>query len=224
MKIRIDLLKPYLYFILLYVIINISNRVSIIAVQNKLAIIIAVLWMFVTIALYFLYMRKNNNTNIIILYSLSNAIIGGIAISSYYSLKNVVPYPTIALVFVFSGIMVINFCLINVVKRKILFTKINIVMTIILMISSICLWIEDYQSLGSSLVFLTVIYLCFSIALHQVVKRSLDWSSIIPISSLLMFGGLLLVVIIAITEGDGLEVLDLDFDFPGDKKKKSISK
>lgn len=220
MKMKLNLLIPYLYFTFLYLIINFSNRLSIIAVPGMLALVTSVIWMIVSIVLYFIYIRKNKGAVTIVLYSLINSIVGGIAISAFYSMKNVTPYSTIILISVFTGLMVINFCFINLINRKLIFTRINMVLSIILIIFSFYLWTKSSVSLGSSLVFLSIIYLCFGIALHLVVKKSYDWSGIIPIASLIMFAGILLVVILAITEGDGLEIFDIDFSFSNNKKKK----
>lgn len=218
---RNDMIKSYLYFILLFVIINISSRISVMAMNGIVALSLSAIWVVVTIALYFICIKKNSKTMPIIFYSLSNAILGGIAISAYYSLKNVAPLSMVALVVVFGGLMLINYVLINVVKRKTIFTGINVIVSIIIMIASAYLWIMKDQSLGSSLTFQAVIYLCFSIALHFVVKKSYEWVRIIPIASLLMFGGLLLVAIIAITEGDGIDAIDIDFPINRKGKKPS---
>ncbi len=218
-----NLFMSYIHYFVLFTVIQAANHISIIAIKGEAAVAIAIVWMTLTLAVYFLFMRKKISRMAMTLYSIINAVIGGIAISAYYQMKNVAPFIPALLIVIFGIMLFTNYCLLYIVKTKRVFTLLNLSFAILLLIVSFYIWLEKNQSLGSSMFFLGVAYLCFSYALHRVSKKGLGWNSIIPLSSLLMFGGLLLVVIVAITDGEALDAMDAGFlEGTGKKKNQSI--
>lgn len=220
MKEKIGQIKMYLFYFILFVIIILTNDLSIDNVKGVHAIIIGCAWMIITILFYMLYLRKNSNIYAIIAYAIFNALIGGVTISAYYSLKNVTPYNPELIVLIFAAFLIVNLCLTLLIKKRLIFSIINLAITIILLCAAGYIWAEKDETLGSSLFFMLIVYLFFGIAQFIVEKYVEAWINIIALSSLLMFGGILLVVLVVISEGDALEALDVIPDGTGNKKAK----
>lgn len=87
-----------------------------------------------------------------------------------------------------------------------LFIKINIIVTIVVMISCVYIWIYNSQSLVSSLMFFGIVYLFFNIALSKNIDKSENYIKILAFASLLMFLGLLYVALVAITQDDTMVI------------------
>jgi hypothetical protein len=219
---RKDLATAYIYSFILFILLNIANKVSMAAVNGKIAIALAVIWMILSIVIYFVSIRKRKSKSAVFLYSILNAVLGGVAISAYYSLKDVAPYRPILMVGVFGALMLANYLLLYISAFKSAFTIINIILSIAIFIAAVYIWIDKDRSLGSSLIFLSMVYLCFSISLHIVIRKDLSRSHLVALSSLLMFGGLFFAVIVMLSEGDALEVLDIDFPVSNRKKRAKL--
>lgn len=215
---RGKLFEVYVYYILLYIMFIISTYISKELIGGSAAIVVSIIWMIMSATLYFLAIRKSHNNYVVLIYAALNAVIGGIAASAYYSIKTVTPYSPIYLVLFLAALMLVNYGIMCIINNKRNFAIINLVFTVLLLIFLCIKWIKGDLSLGSSLVFLCVIYLCFSIALYLVIMINQEWFNIIPLASLLMFGGILLVVLIVITEGEVLDGIEIDLS-TGSKKK-----
>jgi hypothetical protein len=220
MREKLDLIKIYLFYFILFVIIILINGLSIENVKGVHAIIIGCAWMIITILFYMLYLRKSGNIYAIIAYAIFNALLSGVTISAYYSLKNVTPYKPEFIIQIFAALLIVNLCLTLLIRKRLVFSIINLVITIILLCASGYIWAEKDKTLGSSLFFMLVVYLCFGIAQLIVEKEVEARINLISISSLLMFGGILLVVLVAISEGDALDALDVIPEGSGNKKAK----
>jgi len=181
------------------------------------AIISAVVWMVLTTIIY-LIIRKKGTYNVV--YSIVNSIMTGIAMSSYYSLTDITPYNSLLLMLVFTVITLVNYKVIVLIEKKELFVKVIIFIASIVMIGSIYIWVVYSLTLGSSLVFLFIIYLCFNISLLTVLIKKEQYIKILSFATFIMFGGILIAVIIALTEGDGVVIWDSSI-FDGSKKKRA---
>lgn len=209
---RKELLKIYIIYISLFIIINVVNRISLNLIDGATALLLSIVLIFITIMLYFVIVRRNS----IIVYSIFNAIVAGGAISYYYSIKSVVPYNSFILIFGFTLMMLINYYFIIRTKRQYVFIRINIIISIMVIIAGIYIVVGNYLSLGSSLMFLSIFYLCFNISLLRYINKSENYIKILSFATILMFGGL----IIAITgEDDLLEIGEGLWDNPYSKKK-----
>lgn len=214
----------YSYYFILYIVVMILNGFSITAINGKISLVSSIVWMLVSLVVCFVFLKKKCNRSSLLIYSLVNAAMGGIAISAYYSIRNVSPFSSLLLIAIFGAIMLASYILINVVQNKLAFIKISLIATGLAFILSLIVWGSVSVSLGSSLTFLFVIYLCFTIGFYIVVKRDLKPSSVILYASLLMFAGLLIVVIAALTEGDGLDILGIDWPYDSKKKSKIVTR
>jgi len=197
------------------------NCLSVDFVDGRLAVISGGVWMLLTVVIYLLYLRKNGNKYSVIAYALINALVGGVSISAYYSLKNVTPYNSALSILIFAGLLLLNLCLSLLIRRRLAFPLVNLAITIILLCAAGYLWGARNKSFGSSMFFMLIVYLCFAIAQLLVEKYQKAWINLISLSSLIMFGGILLVVLVAISEGDALELLELVPDVAGSRKGRS---
>ncbi|MCC5909980.1 MAG: hypothetical protein JJT76_06035 [Clostridiaceae bacterium] len=213
-----DLLKVYCIYIVLFFITNIVNLMSITLIDGSIALFIGVIWIVATSLIYFFLIRRKED--LIIIYSTINAILAGIVISSYYSIKLVSPYNPLILMVIFAIIMLLNYKAFIKIERKELFVRINIIATVIVIIISVIIWIVKSMSLGSSLVFLNVIYLCFNIALFRAIDKESNYIRILGNASIIMFAGILFSVIQALTEGEGMDIIGDSWS--GNFKKKKI--
>ncbi|MBF8984763.1 hypothetical protein IZY60_14565 [Lutibacter sp. B2] len=210
-------LKLYLFYFALIIIANITNTISITFVDGKVAFIISIIWMIITIIFYFI-IKKNNKG--LIVYSFLNAVVSGIAMSAYYSIKSVLPFNSLFFLIVFGFCMFLNYTIINKTQNNELFIRINIITIILILIISNYIWITSSPTVGSGMVFFCIVYLCFNIALLRANNKDTNYTKIVGYASLIMFGGILLAVIVVLSEGDGMEIID--GDWRGKSKKKKI--
>lgn len=201
-----ELLEIYSLYIIVFVIITFSNAISISLIKGGIALIVGILWMIATIALYFIIRKKDNK--VIMVYSAINGIFAGITISAYYSLKNVQSFSVLLFTGVFVVFMAIHYILFNIIKRKDLFVRYNMLIAIIAVICSIYIIMEEKASIGSGVLFFAIIYLCFNVALRRTIKKGIKLIHTLSYASLLMFGGILLAAIALITDGDVLDVME----------------
>lgn len=208
-----ELSKIYYAYIGLFILIHAVNSISLASINGVIALITGIIWMITTLFLYFFYIKKKKRY--IIIYSTINAIFAGITISSYYSIKQVIPYNPLAMILIFTSIMLINYkYLVNSDQKK-EFAMNNIIGSIIAIFMSIFVWIALSSSVGSSLVFMIIIYLCFNTAVFKMTEQG---SIILATASMLMFAGVLIAVIQALMEGDGIDIL-FDGWFGSNKNK-----
>lgn len=220
MKDKPGMIKMYLLYFLLFVMIGAANLLSVNLIDGRVAIAAGCVWMFLTVIIYMLYLRKSRNKYAIIIYAILNALISGITSSAYYSLKNVAPYRVELMILVFAGLLLANLALSLLIRKGLLFPIINLAVSIILLCAAGYIWGAKNKSLGSSLFFILIVYLCFTIAQLLVVKYHEAWINLISLSTLIMFGGILLVVLVVISDGDALELLELAPDVTGSRRNK----
>ncbi len=220
MREKSDLIKIYLLFFAIFTLIILTSTMCIETLNGILAIIIACIWMIASILYYLFYLRKNTNILAVIIYAIINALISGVSISAYYSLKNVNPYKTEWVILIFALVLTVNLCISLIIRKRIVFTVINLALTILSLCIAGYIWIDKDKSAGSSLFFMLIVYLCFGIAQFIVEKHSQSWMKLISLSTLIMFSGILLVVLIAVSEGDVLDGLDIVLDGTSLRKRK----
>jgi len=222
MKDKPDLIKIYFFYFILYLIIVITNNLCINYVNGIVALVTGCVWTVPSIVFYLFYLRKKGNTCAVLIYAIFNAIIGGITASAYYRIKDVVPYKAQILVLIFAGLMLLNFCLYLLIKSKVVFSVINLIIAIISLCAAGYIWYDIDKSVGSSLFFMLIVYLCFSVAQLLVARYCKSWINLLSLSTLFMFGGILLVVLAIISEGDALDLLQIVPDAAdGTKAKKN---
>ncbi len=91
--------------------------------------------------------------------------------------------------------------------------------TIIMIIIFSLIWADSNKLLGSSLVFLSVIYFCFNIAFYRDTNRGPSYIRILGKASLFMFAGVIITVIVALTEGELLDIFGGGYTGDTDKKR-----
>ncbi|PRX16936.1 hypothetical protein BX659_1581 [Orenia metallireducens] len=205
---RKALFKSFLLYLGLLILIELSSVFSKIYLSEKSVLTLAGIWMLLTIPIYILS-KKIKYLNYT--YSVFNALIAGVAIGSYYSFKAVNLDNIFFWIVGFCLAMVINHWLIVITNNYKKISLINIILSLIGMGLTIYLLITLNSSLGTYLLFLTVIYLCFFIALYLNKEESFNYLDLVNFASLLMFGGVFLIILIIITEGDGVEFLDMSW-------------
>jgi len=222
MKEKLGMINMYLLYFLLFVEISLINVLSIDLINGWLALVIGSIWMLHTILIYLVFLRKSRNRSAIIIYAAFNALVGGITSSAYYSLKKVIPYRPELMILTFAGLLLINLFFSLLIKKRLIFPIINLVASVILLCVAGYIWRVKDKSLGSSIFFMLIVYLCFAIAQLLVEKYHEAWINLISLSTLIMFGGILFVVLVVISEGDVLEMLELAPDVSGSRKHKKI--
>ncbi len=114
---RKELLKVYGIYTALFALTTIINNISMTLIEGKIALATGIVWIVATSFVYFLLVREKEFLNII--YSIVNAIIAGIAMSSYYSIKSVTPCNPFLLVAIFMTIMLLNYAIsINLEEKR----------------------------------------------------------------------------------------------------------
>lgn len=205
-----EIQRAHLYFFVLGVITFLSNLVSVVMIPGRVALIIGSAWLILTCLIYFIASKNKSRT---ILYSLFNAVVAGIAMSSYYTIKGVVVYNFIVTLCIWTIVMIINYKSIALIKFKGRGEKILIVLQIVVLIISIVVWVTSNATLGSILTFISILVLGIGIS-YSLTEDTGNEIKVIGLSSLLIFVGIFVCVIVVLSEG---EVLDLSI---GDFKKK----
>ncbi|WP_018248403.1 hypothetical protein [Orenia marismortui] len=175
---------------------------------GRVTFIIAVVWMVLTIPGYILSKKIRY---ISYLYPIINAVIAGMTIASYYIIQSIEADILDCHIFGFILFMVFNYGIIIITSKRKQISLINIILSIIGGLAAIYLWTVISVSLGSHLLFLIIIYLCFFIALYLNKQKDSNYLTIVNFASVIMFGGVFLLVLILITEGEGIEILDMSW-------------
>lgn len=186
------LLKSFLEYIGLFIVIQLSLILGTTYVNGKVAFIIALIWMVITIPLYFI------SKKLAIFkypYSVLNAVIAALAISAFYLLKTVQLYNVFLGICGFVIFMMISYTFITITNRKMEISLVNMILCIGGIAVSIYIWIKGSPSVGSYLLFSIVIYLCFFISVFLRRKQESDHLEIVNIASLLMLFGVFLIVL-----------------------------
>lgn len=208
-----EIQRAHLYYFSLGLIVFLSCVLSTIMITGKVALIIGILWLVLTTPIYFTIRKKQKG---LVLYSILNAIIAGVVMGSYYSIKGVSVYNFIIILCIWAIIMLLNYRVVIRRKSKEKGMKIPIIVRVLALIFSIVVWIGFSASLGSALTFISILVLCIDIS-YALNKNRIDVMQVIGLASLLMFVGILVCVVVVLSEG---EVLDLSiFEF-GNRKKK----
>ncbi|TDX46349.1 hypothetical protein [Orenia marismortui] len=204
------LFKTFAFYIILFLLIQISLKLNLKYMTGRLTFIIAVavVWMFLTIPGY-IFSKKIKYISY--LYPIINAVITGMTIASYYIIQSIEVDILDCHIFGFILFMVFNYGIIIITSKRKQISLINIILSIIGSLATIYLWTVISVSLGSHLLFLIIIYLCFFIALYLNKQKDSNYLTIVNFASVIMFGGVFLLVLILITEGDGIEILDMSW-------------
>jgi Na+/melibiose symporter-like transporter len=125
--------------------------------------------------------------------------------------------------FIYFVILAVNYLVMYFLKFD---RKANVILGIVSilgLLTGIYVWIDVNLIIGSSIVFMSIIILSLNASLLYYLSHGGDYDSwrIVKLSSMLMFGGIFLAVIIAITEGDIIEIFDSS---ETNNKKKSATK
>ena len=208
------LFKSFLLYLGLFILIQLSSVFSKRYLAEKSALTLAGIWLLLTIPIYILS-KKIKYLNYV--YSIFNAVIVGVAIGSYYSIKSVDLHNISFWLLGFCLAMLLSYQLIAISNRCKKISLINIILSLIGIATTIYLWVTIGPSMGSYLLFIMIIYLCFFISLYFQAD-DFHYLDIVNFGSLLMFGGVFLIIIIIITEGDGIEFLDMSWWKDGKKK------
>ena len=112
------------------------------------------------------------------------------------------------MVAIFTLIMLCNYTAFIKSKKKRILVRNTLISSIIVIISSSIIWMGYNKSVGSSLVFLAIIYLCFNIALFKDMDKGPSYIRILGKASVFMFAGVVFIVIQALTEGELLEMFE----------------
>lgn len=86
--------------------------------------------------------------------------------------------------------------------------KANIIISIIGIAAGLYVWITLNPSLGSQMVFLIFINLCFFISLNARKNEENNYVNVVNWASLIMLAGVFIIVLAILTDGDGLEIMD----------------
>ncbi|MGI6084313.1 MAG: hypothetical protein ACOYIF_02565 [Acetivibrionales bacterium] len=216
---RIELNKGYLFYFVLVVVIFLMNIIGTLFINGDVALIAAVSWVILSVLIYFLVRKSQKGLKY---YSVLNAIISGIAMSSYYSLEDIDLFNTLIILAIFGIVMALDFIMMKKVKNTKYFIKTKIIILIFILISFIFIWLYYSASYGSGLTFMAIILLSLNISLFLKVSAEVNYTDIVGIASLLMLGGILVCVLAAITEGEALDLLPFDSSWGKNKKKANI--
>ncbi|KAB3531594.1 hypothetical protein [Alkaliphilus serpentinus] len=210
-----ELRRSYIFYYILAGIMFLSNSLSTTLINGKISLILAILWIVISLICY--YLIKNNEKGLRF-YSIINAIIAGVSMSSYYVLKNIEPLNPVVSLGVLGVVMIIHYSFMKKIKNKETFLKTEIALIVLCIIASIYVWIMHNSTYGSGFVFVSIIFLCLNISLLLFNKKETSHAKIVGFTSLIMFAGILVSVIIALIEGEVIEILDIDIW--GRKKKR----
>lgn len=214
---RSELYKGYFFYFILVVMIFIINNLSSIFIDGRIALILAISWIVFSILIYFI-LRKNQKG--LRAYSVLNAIISGIAMSSYYTLEDINLFNPMIILAIFGLVLIIDYIMMNKIKTIKYFIKIKIILLILILIGCIYIWLTYSSSYGSGLTFMTIILLSINISLLLIQSKEVNYTVIVGLASLLMFGGILVCILVALTEGEVLDILTFD---SWEKNKKKIN-
>lgn len=204
---RSELYKGHSFLFILVLVIFLMNSLSTMFIPGRIALILAISWIVVSIAIYFLVRKKQIGLKI---YSVLNAIISGIAMSSYYTLKNIELFNPMIILGIFGMVMLLDYVMMNKVKNKKIFIKMKIALLILILIYFIYIWLIHSASYGSGLTFMTIIFLSINISLLLTQNAEVDYTVIAGLASLLMFGSILVCILVALTEGDAFDIMVFD--------------
>ncbi|GMQ57222.1 hypothetical protein AN1V17_16170 [Vallitalea sediminicola] len=212
---RSELYKGYFFCFILVVMIFLINNLSSIFIDGRIALILAISWILFSVFIYFI-LRKNQKG--LRVYSVLNAIISGIAMSSYYTLEDINLFNPMIILAIFGLVMIIDYMMMNKIKTIKFFIKIKIILLILILIGCIYIWLTYSSSYGSGLTFMTIILLSINISLLLIQNKEVNYTVIVGLASLLMFGGILVCILVALTEGEVLDILTFD-SWENNKKK-----
>jgi hypothetical protein len=218
MKIN-DLKKTLGISLLIFVIIQITVFVCYLSFDSGGILMISFAWMLLTIPI-FLFTKRKRTT---IIYILFNALVAGITISGYYLYKEIEIYNIMTVSLCYIVILTANYLAMYYLQIKRTVNIVSTSLSVLGLVFGIYRWTEGNLTLGSSIVFTSIIILCMNISFLYYLsdKRKYDFMGVVKLSSLLMFGGIFFAVLTAISEGESLTLFDGSW---GEGKKKSITK
>lgn len=212
-----DLKISFFMYTVLMLITQLSFKLSLTSIDGANALLISIIWMVLTIPMYFIF-NKGNKLRYV--YSILNSLIAGVAISSLYSYKSIEAYSIVGTIVIFSIAMYVNYRVMKMTKKQRLISHINIIISVLGIMISIYIWMVFNPMVGSCLTFSIIIYMCFNISIYMTKKQEESYIKVVSKGSLIMFGGVFLAVLTAITDGDGLDLLDASW-WSDTRKKKS---
>lgn len=193
----------YWTYFLLFAIACGFVEISLFLMTGFTALLAALIWIPFSFVIYKYSQKK---TKLILPYAVTNAVLAGVAMSSYYLVKDVQPQSALPLIIGFAALLGVHFVLIQKIKNKALFLNINTYASIAFGVVALLIILESHTPIAAALFFTAVIYMCFNIAMFKSINR--DWSSnkIVSVASLWMFLGAILGVLAILTDGGGLDL------------------
>lgn len=167
-------------------------------------LIISVIWMIVTILTYF-YVKSIIGTKIVIL---MNFIVSELTIAAYYS-EITMTYSLSILVVLFTMIIMVieYFIMINANDKRTIAIFANVIIGMVF-VFWLFRWYGGDVVLGSAIVFACIVMICMNISIYYFSRVNVKYSvsSLMKLSSMLIFGGVLAVIIAAISDGEVFEL------------------
>lgn len=179
---------------------------------------VSMIWLGASYAMY-IYVKKIKH---IVLVIMMNTFIVGMTIGAYYSSKDIDYFLLSITVLVFIIMISLEYLAV-IISRNIKMTISSSIYIVEIMLLFWSLrWLGGDIILSSSFIFACIFILSMNIAIKLHIGRHLDLYaiSVIKLSSMVMFGGILLLVIAILTEGDFFEI---PFEIVPDKKFRKIN-
>lgn len=170
-------------------------------------LVISLIWILVTMITYF-FVKSTQGTIVVIL---MNFMVSGITIAAYYS-KVKASYDLSAGAICFSLLFMAIECMIMVkAKNKKKVASRTIVFSAIVLIYCLYRWYTGDVILGSSIAFASIVIIAMNVSIGYFYREHMDYKvlSVMKLSSMLIFGGILALIIAVVTEG---EILALPFE------------
>lgn len=218
MKVK-DLNKAIGFSLLIFFIIQLSTVTSYgFFDRGDRLLIISGFWLVITIPAFILTKHKRT----VIFYIIWNAVMAGVAISAYYLYEEIEMYNIISITLYYLVILLLNYLLLYFLTNKQRANQLLLILSIVGIGVGCIIWFNGNLVRGSSIAFTSIITVCmnFSFKYYLHFDRKFDYMKLLKLSSMLMFGSIFLVVIIAISEGDAIEMLDGSWESEGRKRKK----
>ena len=189
------------------------NRLGI----SRSNLFLSVLWMLLSVLFYFL-IKSQNGTKILVIF---NFLISGVTIAAYYVEVNV-DLKVYAIVLTTSVLfMFLEYIIIINANNERTIAKYAMAISGCFFVVFLFRWIGGDLVLGSSIVFSSIVIICMNISIYHYSHPNLTYDVLkaIKLSSMLIFGGVLTVIIAVISEGD---IFELPIEaMVGNKSKKS---
>lgn len=193
------------------VMVLISIQMSLLDVSE----VIVLLWIILTVPIYFL-VRKNNKA--LFLYVLLNSAVSGLAISLMYHYGYMNEYNGLVIMFIGSGVLLLVYIIGANSESVKAVCKGLLIISVIGLLVSLFLWLGKGVNDGVSFMFLSITLITFQLGILLAKEPDKNILKIFGKASLFVFGSVVFVVIVILSEGDILEIDVTDMLF-GKRKK-----